>query len=616
MMLRLAWRPVACGLLAAMPAFAQVEELPALTVSEAPPPPEQSQRDAADLDAAPTPALTEILRLTPGVHVDRAGAAGAVSSLYLRGAEPNYTAVFIDGVKLNDPVNTRGGSLDFSTATVDDFDGIEILRGPVSALYGADALAGAINLASARGRAPASLKASLAGADRGGGRAAATFGGAGGSVDYALGGGWTDAGRATPGSTARIGTAAGNLGWMPTPDRELRATLRWLDAELESFPDDSGGERHAVRRELERRGVRHWLGSTAARWDGPGGLAWRLRGGAYRRDEVVDSPGVAPGVRDLFGIPASTSDSTLDRAQLQGSVQASLGATDLLFGAEGEREEGRTDTRYELLGPANFALERDSSALFAQAARAFGPVLLEGGLRLDRPDGYGDVATPRLRAAWRIGDTTLSAAAGRGFKLPSFFALGNPVVGNPDLWPERSRGAELGVAQALGPARLSLALFRARYDDAIDFEEGPPPRLVNRDRVRTAGAEGAVAWAFGRGALEAQVSYVDARIDNSAERLRNRPRWTGGLEARYEPLDAVGLALRAVHVGRTLDSSIPTGDRELPSWTRLDGGVRWRVAAPVALRLDAENLLDADYDELLGFPGARRTARLRADLRF
>lgn len=140
---RTAWSLV-LGVLAAAPAGARadVAELPPLTVSGEPQPPELSAIGDGDLEAAPAPALGELLRLLPGVHVDRAGAAGGVASLYLRGADPNFTAVLVDGIRVNDPTNTRGGSVDFAAVTVDDFERAELLRGPASALYGADAQIG------------------------------------------------------------------------------------------------------------------------------------------------------------------------------------------------------------------------------------------------------------------------------------------------------------------------------------------------------------------------------------------------------------------------------------------------------------------------------------------
>ena len=86
--------------------------------------------------------VTELLRNLPGVHIDQAGGRGSVSSVYLRGGDPNHTIVLIDGVRVNDPTNSRGGSFDFSTLNVDSIERIEIVRGPLSSVYGSDAMMG------------------------------------------------------------------------------------------------------------------------------------------------------------------------------------------------------------------------------------------------------------------------------------------------------------------------------------------------------------------------------------------------------------------------------------------------------------------------------------------
>ena len=80
------------------------------------------------------------------MHVDQVGGRGGTGSLYMRGADPNYTLVLVDGVRVNDPTNARGGSFDFSTLDMADVERVEIARGPYSAVYGGDALAGVINI--------------------------------------------------------------------------------------------------------------------------------------------------------------------------------------------------------------------------------------------------------------------------------------------------------------------------------------------------------------------------------------------------------------------------------------------------------------------------------------
>jgi outer membrane cobalamin receptor len=59
--------------------------------------------------------------------------------------------VLIDGIKVNDPTNTRGSSFDFSTLNIDHIERIEIVRGSLSAVYGSDAISGVINIVTQEG---------------------------------------------------------------------------------------------------------------------------------------------------------------------------------------------------------------------------------------------------------------------------------------------------------------------------------------------------------------------------------------------------------------------------------------------------------------------------------
>jgi outer membrane cobalamin receptor len=90
--------------------------------------------------------ISELLRTVPGVFIDQQGGRGGISSIYLRGADPNFTLILLDGVKLNDPNNSRGGSFDLSTLSTDNVERIEIVKGPQSAVYGSDAIAGVVRL--------------------------------------------------------------------------------------------------------------------------------------------------------------------------------------------------------------------------------------------------------------------------------------------------------------------------------------------------------------------------------------------------------------------------------------------------------------------------------------
>src|SRR3954462_705055 len=95
-----------------------------------------------DLRARGVTRVTDALREVPGAQLVQSGSFGSLTSLFLRGGESRYTKVLIDGV----PVNADGGSFDFSHLTTDNIDRIEIVRGPASVLYGADAATGVVQI--------------------------------------------------------------------------------------------------------------------------------------------------------------------------------------------------------------------------------------------------------------------------------------------------------------------------------------------------------------------------------------------------------------------------------------------------------------------------------------
>src|SRR3982751_558221 len=100
-----------------------------------------------DLRARGVTRVTDALREVPGAMLVQSGSYGALTSLFLRGGESRYTKVLIDGVV----VNADGGSFDFSHLTTDNIDRIEIVRGPASVLYGADAVSGVVQIFTRRG---------------------------------------------------------------------------------------------------------------------------------------------------------------------------------------------------------------------------------------------------------------------------------------------------------------------------------------------------------------------------------------------------------------------------------------------------------------------------------
>lgn len=579
-----------------------------------------------DIDAVRPASAIELLRRVPGLHIDQPGGRGGVSSVYLRGGDPNHTLVLVDGIPVNDPTNSRGGSFDFSTLNVENIERVEVVRGPQSAIYGSNAMAGVINIVTREPASKSEVVLSGGVGTDGYYRGDALARGPLGRARYAFGTGYLDDGEPVEGSRFRTFQTTGKLDWAPADSTLVRLYSRYADSRARSFPDDSGGPRFAVERDRDRRDIGEFtIGGDVDQQLAPW---WNLtlKANHYRRREDVSSPGVAPGRRDPFGVPPNNSDSKFERTNLVGSTLFT--ANDSLrftLGAAAEIEAGENRSVL-FFGPARlpgrFELERTTYATFAEADLTLpGGLVLQPGVRIDFPEDFNAEVSPRLGALYRIdaSQTTLRASYGRGFKLPSFFSLGNPIVGNANVKPEKSESVDVGVSQEFWGerGRAGVTFFHTRYIDIIDFEEGPPPRLVNRSEATAKGVELAASLNPAAGlSLSAHASYTRTDIKNSDEELRSRPKWRGGLDADWRPRPDIILHGSVLYVGRVLDSSIPTGDVRWGDYLRVDLAATWAPRPNLAVTLAVDNLFDADYQEAVGFPASGIRPRLSARVSF
>jgi vitamin B12 transporter len=574
-----------------------------------------------DFDVEKPAKLADILRRVAGVHVDQVGGRGGTGSLYMRGADPNYTLVLVDGVRVNDPTNARGGSFDFSALDVADVERIEIARGPYSAVYGGDALAGVINIVTRREPAQkghASLDAMGGAYDMR--EIAVNTGGPVAFGNWNMGFSDSSEGQAVRGNDFDSRRLSGGFDFGLGASTTLSVTGRYSETNREGFPDDSGGYEFAAIRDVEKReadeavfgaGITHRAGAAT----------FALTLGYFDRDDHINSPGIAPGVRDPFGVPPSIVDSDLTRftATLSGTQKFS-DFVSLAYGAEWQREEGVSDGTLDFGGgfvlPTNFELTRTSWAPFAEVRLDTGFGLsTQAGVRVDKPDGENSVTSPRLRVAYELADhgLTIAGAWGKAFKLPSLYALGHPLVGNPDLKPERGESHELELSQVLldGAARWSATWFDGEFRNAIDFDSGPPPMLVNRNRVDSHGVE--LSGSLGVGEqwmLDASLTNAKSRIASTGGELRNRPEWRAGFGAHWSPNAALRFSAAASYVGSSFDSSIATGDVRLPAYTRVDVSAAWKLSPRFETYFAIDNLTDEQYEQFVGFEARGIAPRL------
>ncbi|NLD68509.1 MAG: TonB-dependent receptor [Limnobacter sp.] len=560
----------------------------------------------------------DLFRQIPGLQIDQPGAPGGLSSVYIRGSDPNHVLVLIDGVRVNDPTNSRGGGFDLSNLEPTQVDRIEVLRGAASSVYGADAMGGVINVVTRRDATGATRGEVGAGV---GGHAFRSANGrvSGGTpqANFSIGASTRRDGRDEDGSELDLRVFSGTARFAIGPTAAIDVDLRHSERDSSSFPDDSGGIRLAEIRTLERKHARDTSYSLRGRWDFGDTSTLNAALTRYERDEDIDSPGVAPGSRNPIGVPAANSRTEFERDNLLANLVFHLPeGSEFAVGAEYQREHGINRTVYTLFGmaiPANFDLERDTRSTFAEFKwLATDDLVLRAGLRHDRVDGIGSNTSPSAGAHYslrRLGGA-IKLSYSEGFKPPSFFALGLPpaLSGNPDLRAEHSKGATLTYEQRLaGESKAAISLFRTRYTDLVTFDNATN-QLVNANTVDVRGAEFELLLKPTDAlSLRAHFTRLLTDVVDSDEPLRQRPGRRAGFQLFYSFDESSQIAWSTEYIADVFDSSVPTGNLMLPTALRSDLNYTVRLRKWLQAAVAIDNVFDRDNEAFVGFvdPGRR-----------
>ncbi|MEL7198031.1 MAG: TonB-dependent receptor [Pseudomonadota bacterium] len=564
--------------------------------------------------------VTEDLSLLTGVVAFENGGPGGGSYVSIRGGEPNFAIVTINGVRVDDSLNSSGGGFDFTLIEPELVRSLAVVSGPQSTTYGADALSGVIALELGARADSGTVYAGLGSEGRT--RLGGSLGLSGKAGTATLAAGYSDSASLNPGrSNERLSVMAAaspNLG--STASLDLFALYAASDSI--GFPEDSGGPELAVIRELEpREREQIALGGTFAAAISPQ-LTAQVRVGFSQSEFSSDNPGIAStgAAGALDPVPPIVTDSRLQRYEAVGSVEYRHGNWLILStGASYTREDGVSDGTLDFgfLIPTAFALERDMPGLFvtlmAEPARGFE---VSAGLRADWPKGSQMRWTPRIGTAIALGNSGLSLTASyaQGFKRPSLFALGFPLIANPDLEDERSETFDAGIAygEAGDPLSASATYFSNTYRDLVDFD----PELftnVNRARVEVEGVEFAGTVRQGPISARAALTYQTAQSADGAL-LRFRPEWTGRLSVRWQASANLSLSAHGELVSSFNDSSVPTGFVRNPGFESLGFDASWAVTDQIELFGSLRNATDSTYARSVGFtePGRNVFIGLRS----
>lgn len=570
----------------------------------------------AELEKRQIRIVSDALRSVPSLAVSRSGSVGGLSQVRIRGAEANQLLVVLDGIELNDP--SFGSEFDFSSLLAHEVERIEVLRGPQSALWGSDALAGVINIVTKDGKDGVQLQTFGEGGSFATGQVGGALRGAGERFNFALSSSFlrtdgidtSETGSEKDGYRTATGAAKGSV--QLTDFLEFGLVGRYTSGRAE-FDDTSSGPPVDADLETKRREAYGRLFATLSFFDDTWTNTFSANISDTRNtnfDSGVQSTAGTEGQRVKYDL-LSTANYTLDiglpldhRASLllEREVEkfTQTGTPFMLFGSLFDPNQDQENAANSVAGEYHIGFEN--------------LVYLTGAIRFDENDLFDNQTTYRTTASLRVPlvDVRLHGSYGTGAKDPTFTELfgffPTQFLGNPNLEAETSRGWDIGGERDFfnGRARVDVTYFNSRLRNEIttDFS-GPLPTPINETQIsRREGVEVSVnARPLDYWSLTASYSYLRAR--EGGEREIRRPNTLISFQSDLAFDDGRGnLNLSLNYNSDQLDddfSTFPATRVGLDSFVLLDIAGSYEVTDHVTLFGRVENVLDADYQEVLGF---------------
>ena len=535
--------------------------------------------------------LVELLQARGGVEITNSGGLGQPSGVSMRGAEPRHTMVLIDGLRIGSA--TAGGTA-FENIPLNQIERIEIVPGPLSSVYGSDAIGGVIQIFT---RSEPGASARFGYGSFGTREASASFG-------------------------RRVNNTEFNFSAGGLESSSFDATKPALPFAQHNPDSDRYRNHNLSARMTQHLAAGHSLGFTAFQSEGAAHFDAGLATDDVNRQTLQ--------AFSIFSRNRITANwSSLLRFGTTRDDSESVGAFPGYFRTDQEQATWQNDFQLPigtLVGGLEYLDQRvASNTLFKQTGRTvasvfggyvgnFGAHGLQLNARHDDNSQFGGRDTGSLGYSYRVSDPLrVRASVGTAFKAPTFNDLYFPdfppfFFSNPNLRPERSRNREAGVDYRSGDRHFGVTIFQNDISDLITVFTDPVTfvsNTVNLARVRTEGAE--IAW---RGTLwgwqtRAQLTVQDPRDETTGSQLRRRAKQYGsvGAERTFGPwrfgADIIGS-------GERFDSTNEAPNTRMHGYGLLNLTAGYALARDWSINARWNNVLDREYElnQFFNTPGS------------
>ncbi|MCZ4324232.1 TonB-dependent receptor domain-containing protein [Pseudomonas anguilliseptica] len=587
----------------------------------------------AELDKMPVYDLADAVKRLPGVHINNSSGYGR-KEIKLRGMDSDYTLLLVNGRRINSRdalTSNYANDFDLSSIPMAAVERIEVIRGPMSSLYGADALGGVVNviLRQPTNKTAAGVAASYENPTKGDEgdifKSSAYISGA--LIENTLLGNlivestdqeaWqTDqlSLKGTDATEQRRGTnALGTMSWLLDEQQSIDLDISHREDDREANWNNSLAPL-ATRLTTNFQNMERTTFGLAhnGNWD-----RFNSRVRYYYEDvDLTDDSQIMTALRGRAG-EVEQKNHTLD-----GQISTTLGSHLLTTGAEYRRT---TLEHSQNLGKET---EVDQKAIYLQDEFSLGALDITLAGRWDDHEVYGGAFSPRIYGVYNLTDNwVIKGGAGKAFKAPSI-SQSDPsygvlacrgyctVFGNADLKPEKSTSYELGTLWQNERLEAGIMFFNNDIKDLIATETttlrfvpgvGPVavnPNLTyyNQARTRIQGYELQGRYAFTNTfAARANYTYSDSQDRDTGDQLDYTPQHTANIGLDWQAMAKLGFNLDYQYTGSQI-LMVPAGNQlvreETGAYSTLSLGGNFQATKELTLKAGLNNMTNTKRDEV------------------
>ena len=542
--------------------------------------------------------VPELLERTPGIQVTRTGGPGAIASIFIRGASSSQTLVLVDGVRVN---SSAAGGPSLQYLNPDMIERIEVVRGPHSSLYGADAVGGVIQIFTRKGSGKPALSMTVGGGSRGTGDYALQYGGQSGNTRFHFGAKLyeTKGFDVTPEKNGALGdkdayrnkSLAASLSHRFDNDTEIGFNAMNSEGKIE-FDNTFSPDDKPYTDFTDSSASAYISLPLSDIWQTRLETGW-MRNYGYQRKKDASGNDVAD---NHFRTWRNTVTWQNDIAWHEGQL--------LTAGLDYYNDRADSSSPYV---DANGKPEdsRDNKAIFIQNQSQFDGHDLQLGLRHDDNEAYGENTTGNI--AWGVdlpSQMRLITSYGTAFRAPTFNDLYYPDTwgskGNPNVKPEESENISLELRGKHNPVNWSVSVFQNNIDDMIQWTEVAAgeytPSNVNKARIR--GIEAQLDTVLAAWKINTTLTLLDPEDRQTDKQLVKRAKQMFTVNAdRQYGVFSIGGSFRAQ--SKTYNDA--ANEEELPGFGTVDIRAGYRFSSSLKGQIKMVNLLDKDYQTTKGY---------------